>query len=380
MKNNTPLKLVPPQAQPAETKRTRSTLRDTKAKASRTKTKRSSCPLTFEQAADLLKRPVAFHPIHAEIGGSVEAGVFLGQALYWTRIQDETNPDADGWFWKTQEQWHAETAIKRSGQETCRKLLIKKKLIVEELRPLPPPSFQARLHYKVLKENYLAELWKAANSQSAAMQQARLPDGSKLERRQAANKAAAKQQPLSTENTAQTTSQTTSSSRRDDDDLQNLIDALIEQKVTLSRARHLAQNFADEMRRRLEYLPHVQIKTTPARYLSGKPEEEYSQPPQLARQRAAELTEMQAAADARAAAIRRAAQEQRNREMQDRDDALDGHFKNLDDLDRADVDERARQHLTRVMGETRETPAALAIARRAVLRKEFGEQSEENDD
>ncbi len=110
-----PAKARATRTEPADSKRKRSTLRDTKDKARRTKTKRANCPLTFEQAQDLLKRPVAFHPIHAEIAGSVEAGLFLGQALYWTRIQDETNPNADGWFWKTQEQWFAETHIKRSG-------------------------------------------------------------------------------------------------------------------------------------------------------------------------------------------------------------------------------------------------------------------------
>jgi hypothetical protein len=183
---------------------------------------------------------------------------------------------------------------------------------------------------------------------------------------------------ISTKSTTETTHKSTTARRAsDDDDLQNLIDALIAQKVTPTRAQHLAQNFPAEMWRRLQYLPHVQILTTPAQYLSGKPDEEYSQPPALAKARAAELAELQAAADARAAAIRRAADEQRAREMLDRDDQLDSHYKSLDEIDRADVDERARQHLARVMNETRDTPAALAIARRAVIRKELGIATEE---
>ncbi len=62
------------------------------------------------------------------------------------------------------------------------------------------------------------------------------------------------------------------------------------------------------------------------------------------------------------------------------DDQIDAHFKSLDAADRADVDERARERLVRVLGETRETPAALAVARRQVLKRELGFPVEDEND
>jgi hypothetical protein len=380
MNDSKPLRLVPPEAEPATPKRKRSTLRDTKAKANRSKTKREECPITFEQAGELLKRPVAFHPIHAEISGSVEAGLFLGQALYWTRIQDETAPDADGWFWKTQEQWFNETGLKRSGQETSRKLLIARKLIQEERRPLPAPSFQARTYYKVNRENYLAALWKAANSQSAAMQQTRLPDGSRQERRQAANKTAAMQQTLGTENTAQTTPQSTASTSHDDANVENLIDALVSQNVTPKRAKYLAQHFPGEMRRRLEFLPDVEIKSTPAQYLSGNPSVEYSEPPERSTRLQAEAAELRAIAERRAADQRRHAEAENQTRAQDENDMLDGYYKSLDFTERKQIDEQAARRLAPLAALGIASAGALAAARRNIIRKELGMPTEDNDE
>ncbi len=372
MKNTTPLKLVPPEAEPTAPKPKRSTLRDTKAQAARKKKPRAAAPITFEQAGELLGRPIAYHPIHADIAGSVEAGVFLGQALYWTRIQDATNPDADGWFYKTQAEWHEETRLKRDGQESARKALIRRGLLMEETRALPPPSYQARLFFKVHRQNYLAALWEQVEIQSGAMHQTRKVQSPTLERRKAPDKPGAFPQSLSTEITSQTTSKTTSSSGDGVDDESFLIRDLIALGVTPSRAKKIAPSAAPELRRRLDFLPHLKNIENPAALICSHLDEPWNEPPALSKRRAAELAELQAAADARAAAIRRAADEQRAREMQDRDDQLDSHYKSLDEIDRADVDERARQHLARVMNETRDTPAALAIARRAVLTKELG--------
>jgi hypothetical protein len=380
MNDSKPLRLVPPEAEPATPKRKRSTLRDTKAKASRTKTKHVECPITFEQAGELLKRPVAFHPIHAEIGGSVEAGLFLGQALYWTRIQDETAPDADGWFWKTQEQWFNETGLKRSGQETSRKLLIARKLLQEERRPLPAPSFQARTYYKVNRENYLAALWKAANSQSAAMQQARLPDGSRQDRRQAANKTATKPQPLGTQNTTQTTSQTTASTNDDAANIENLIDALVSQNVTAKRAKYLAQHFPGEMRRRLEFLADVEIKSTPAAYLSGNPSVEYSEPPERSKRLEAEAAELRALVEARATDQRRQAEAARETQTQNENDQLDRHYKSLSAPERKEIDEQAARRTAPLAALGVASAGALAAARRNIIRKELGLPTEDNDD
>ncbi len=67
----------------------------------------------------LLQRPIAFHPILAELAGSVTAGLMASQAIYWT----PKTRNADGWFYKSQAEWKEEIALSRCEQETARKVL-----------------------------------------------------------------------------------------------------------------------------------------------------------------------------------------------------------------------------------------------------------------
>jgi hypothetical protein len=68
---------------------------------------------------ELLDRPIAYHRVFAEMAGSVTAGVFLSQAVYWSR----RTSDPSGFFYKSRDQWTAETYLTRSEQETARKAL-----------------------------------------------------------------------------------------------------------------------------------------------------------------------------------------------------------------------------------------------------------------
>jgi len=85
----------------------------------------------------LLDRPIAFHRIFAEISGSVSAGIFLSQAFYWS----QRTHDADGWFWKTQDDWFEETYLTRYEQEGARKKLIALGILEEEKRGIPAKLF-----------------------------------------------------------------------------------------------------------------------------------------------------------------------------------------------------------------------------------------------
>lgn len=91
---------------------------------------------------ELLRRPVAYHPILADITGSVTSAVFLSQALYWTDRGILANQGFDGWFWKTSKQWHEETRLSRREQEGARKRCVDLKILKEELRGNP-----AKLHF-----------------------------------------------------------------------------------------------------------------------------------------------------------------------------------------------------------------------------------------
>lgn len=72
----------------------------------------------------------------------------MSQAVYWQ--PRATNPD--GWWWKTREQWAAETHLTRSEQETARKTWRRLGVLQERRSGVP-----ARIHYLVDLER-LAQL------------------------------------------------------------------------------------------------------------------------------------------------------------------------------------------------------------------------------
>jgi hypothetical protein len=79
-----------------------------------------------------LLRPIAFHPALVDIcDGYIPAGLMLSQILYWT---PRTGPEAEGWFYKTQEQWYLELRLTRTQQEAARKILRLKGFIDESVR------------------------------------------------------------------------------------------------------------------------------------------------------------------------------------------------------------------------------------------------------
>lgn len=89
----------------------------------------------------LTKRPIAFHRIYAKVGGSVNAGLLLSQAMYWN---DLLPPIRKGWFYKTQAEWEQETCLTRREQEAARKALRAAGVLEEKLQGIP-----ARLHFRV---------------------------------------------------------------------------------------------------------------------------------------------------------------------------------------------------------------------------------------
>lgn len=87
----------------------------------------------------LLQRHVAFFPVFAQIGGSVNAGVMLSQLWYWS---DGRGWNKEGWIWKTSSEWAAETMLTESEVESARKKLIDKGFIQYKRAGIP-----AKPHY-----------------------------------------------------------------------------------------------------------------------------------------------------------------------------------------------------------------------------------------
>lgn len=109
-----------------------------------------------EIVARLLDHPVAFRRAFVWVSGSVTAGLMLSQAYYWTKIVQQTKPDDNGWFYKTQAEWTDEICLTRWEQDGARKLLRGLTFWEEDRRGVPPRSYfrldldrlhQAVLHY-----------------------------------------------------------------------------------------------------------------------------------------------------------------------------------------------------------------------------------------
>lgn len=84
-------------------------------------------------------RVIAYRPNLARLFGGVIAEVFFEQIFYW---QDKT--DSSLGVYKTQEELEVETGLSRKEQETARKLLREKGVLIETYKRL-----EHRLYYKI---------------------------------------------------------------------------------------------------------------------------------------------------------------------------------------------------------------------------------------
>ena len=90
--------------------------------------------------AVLTDRPVAYHPILADVGGSANIGLYLSQLLYWS----PRAKGPDGWFYKTETEMQAETRLTRRNQESGRKRLVELGVLEVQRRGVP-----ATLYFKL---------------------------------------------------------------------------------------------------------------------------------------------------------------------------------------------------------------------------------------
>lgn len=93
-------------------------------------------------AAPLLSRLVGqrylqYFPSLAQLTGSIKATLMLGHALSWTRHYARTEPDRDGWFWQTTEEWRNATGLSRHEQINARSRLRSLGVLEEQGRGMP---------------------------------------------------------------------------------------------------------------------------------------------------------------------------------------------------------------------------------------------------
>lgn len=110
----------------------------------------------------LLRSPIAFQPIFVKIAGSVNAGLLLSQAFYWS---DKTT-DPNGWFYKTQAEWEKETYLTRYEQESARKQLRSLGFWEETLEGIP-----AKLFYRINMGALYAKMVAVSKIESSSMRE-----------------------------------------------------------------------------------------------------------------------------------------------------------------------------------------------------------------
>src|SRR3990172_5324235 len=111
---------------------------------------------------DLLDRPIAYHRVFVTLTGSVKAAILLSQAMYWQKRARQ----ADGWWYKTAEEWQEETGLPRHEQDTARRDA--EKYLKTDLRDAP-----ARLYWHVDEDTLFSALF-AENGQSSLTKSGKL--------------------------------------------------------------------------------------------------------------------------------------------------------------------------------------------------------------
>lgn len=86
-----------------------------------------AAPAANDALRAALQRPIAFHPIFADVAGDVCSGLFLAQLWYWWR-------DHGGPVWKTIPEWTAETRLGRDQIQRARAKLRRLGIISEGRR------------------------------------------------------------------------------------------------------------------------------------------------------------------------------------------------------------------------------------------------------
>lgn len=110
-----------------------------------------------EALQELLKRPIAFHPILARVGGSVNAGVFLSQLLYWLRAKP------GDWNWKSAKDWEEETCLTSKEQRNVRNAWKRLGVLKERARGGYDRTLEFAIDWEVLAEKIQMHCAERAN-------------------------------------------------------------------------------------------------------------------------------------------------------------------------------------------------------------------------
>ncbi len=168
--------------------------------------------------------------------------------------------------------------------------------------------------------------------------------------------------------TSSTPAENTETTTTADADFSNLIEELIAAGVTPSTAKKNATKYAGEMRRRLAMLPHIEITTTPAAFLSARPHETWTEPRQITEAEAATARDVAArrAAEERAATAKSAGELRATNETKNAE--LNKLYEALPKRERKKIEATARAQVAPMIELGIAAPGALGAAIRNQMR------------
>lgn len=171
---------------------------------------------------DILDRPIAYHRVFVTLTGSVKGAVLLSQAVYWQKRAKQ----ADGWWYKTAEEWQEETGLTRHEQDKARKDC--EKYLKSDLRGVPATNY-----WKVDEDALSADLL-------AGKQQASLPENGKQDFRFSEN----------IKRNTETTTETTQ--KKKTFDMLTLTRKILEGSMTIENAIAVGVTVTEDMRKAAE--------------------------------------------------------------------------------------------------------------------------------
>ena len=122
-----------------------------------TNPREASPNFTAELLLQVFDLPVSFHRCLVPITGGITAALLLSQAIWTTQ---ELDPESNGWFVMSQEEWTEDTGLSRWEQETARRALRSAGFLEERRVGMP-----AKLWYRVHPDH----VWHALRDRAASV-------------------------------------------------------------------------------------------------------------------------------------------------------------------------------------------------------------------
>jgi hypothetical protein len=345
--------------------------------------------------------------IYIDVAGDLIAGIVLSQIVYWHL------PARDGhtkmrvvrnnleWLAKSRDEWWSECRVK--GKRLDRALGLLDNIIEKKVFKFNgDPTLHVRLKWPEFLAAWQTELQRIETAEGkneiAKKGRTKFPKAEFPNSRSAKNEIPKSGTSSQSKNTSKNTSKTTTTlgaARSVVVEAANAVndippDVLITQELWIEAgvaapvAKKLIAEDSEEARRQVDYLPFRPGIKDQAATLVTATKEKWPPPAPFLKDQARQAT-AQADADrrrsqAQQATAQKAQKEEAAQRAQDENDQLDAYYKSLPAPDRADIDDQAARRVAPLSMAGLKPGAALAAARRNILRKELGQLIEDDSD